>query len=41
MYGKCDNCERTAELDCHYNDDTGEELYLCESCSETVNDEDY
>lgn len=40
MWGKCEHCDTTAELDCCYNDSTGEELYLCERCVETVNDEE-
>ena len=41
MYGKCEHCGVLTELDCWYNDSTGEELYLCESCAEHVNDEDF
>ena len=40
MYGKCDKCKQVGELDCWYSDTTGEELYLCESCAERVNDEE-
>ncbi len=39
MWGKCDKCETTTELDCYYNDDTGEEYYLCESCGERINED--
>ena len=40
MWGDCEQCEQTGELDCAYNSDTGEELYLCDSCCETINDEE-
>lgn len=40
MWGECERCGTRAELDCAYNDSTGEELYLCEHCCEHVNDED-
>ena len=32
MNGNCESCGTTAELDCLYNDSTGEERYLCERC---------
>lgn len=40
MYGDCEQCGTATELDCYYNAETGEELYLCDRCSETVNDTD-
>lgn len=39
MYGVCDKCGQRAELDCWYNNSSGEELWLCPYCSEIVNEE--
>lgn len=37
MYGDCEVCgETTHDLDCAYNDSTGEELYVCPSCAERL-----
>lgn len=32
MEGACEACEEVSELDCCYNNDTGQEVYLCYSC---------
>ena len=38
MWGDCEQCGTTAELDCYFNPATGEELYLCDRCGEHIND---
>lgn len=38
MYGICDRCGCTAYLDCYYKEETGEELYLCDSCGDYINE---
>jgi ribosome-binding protein aMBF1 (putative translation factor) len=41
MYGDCEICgTKTHDLDCAYNDSTGEELYVCPYCAEHINDKD-
>lgn len=40
MEGQCERCGRHAELDCAYNEETGEELYLCETCCVLINEDD-
>jgi protein-arginine kinase activator protein McsA len=36
MYGECENCGRNATLECSYNPSTGQEIYICETCSENM-----
>jgi hypothetical protein len=38
MEGICDRCKESHDLDCYYKEETGEELWLCSSCGQHVND---
>ncbi len=42
MWGDCQVCgEETRDLDCAYNQDTGQELYVCPSCAENITNDSF
>jgi hypothetical protein len=40
MDGECENCGCVTEIECCYNPSTGQELYLCDTCSESMSEEE-
>jgi hypothetical protein len=40
MNGECENCGRVTEIECFYKTSTGQEIYLCETCSEIMSEEE-
>jgi len=40
MYGRCENCGCRDEIECCYSEATGQEIYLCHSCENTMTQEE-